>query len=140
VRTIIYTGTTTVYAQGDQPYPAGIPSSFGIDLVDVALDPSLNGQPLVIEFYGAAGTESEFAVQVWYLMDLKDGTQPRPVATQAVPAAARSEAGQDGHTSLVIPQIDTAKYDRLGLVITRIDGQESFDPSGAYTVTLYKPY
>ena len=140
VRTITYTGTTTVYAQGDQPYPAGIPSSFGIDLVDVALDPSLDGQPLVIEFYGAAGTESEFTVQVWYLMDLKDGAQPRPVATQAVPSAVRTKANQDGHTSLVISQIDTAKYDRLGLVITRIDANESLDPSGRYTVTLHTAY
>jgi len=140
VRTIAYTGTAVVYAQGDQPYPAGIPSSFGIDLVDVALDPSLDGQSLVIEFYGAAGAEAEFMVQVWYLMGLKDGAQPRPVATQAIPLAARSGADPHGHTSLVISQIDMAKYDRLGLVITRIDSKESLDPSGRYTVTLHTAY
>jgi hypothetical protein len=135
--TIIYTGTMTVYAQGDQPDPAGIPSSFGIDLVDVALDPSLDGRPLVIELYGATGAESEFTVQVWYLMDLKDGAQPRPVATQAVPPAVRTEANPNARTSLFISRIDMARYNRLGLVISRIDDKERLDPSGRYTIALH---
>ncbi len=139
VSTIAYTGTVTIYAQGDQPYPAGIPSSFGIDLVDIALDPSLDGQPLVIELRGAAGAESSFALQVLYLMDLKDGSRPRPVAAEAGPPD-RTGANPGGYTSLVIAQIDMAEYNTLGLVITRIDAEERSDPSGSYVVTLRTPY
>jgi hypothetical protein len=137
--TIPYSGTMTTYAEGDQPYPAGIPSSFGIDLVDVALDPDLDGRPLIVEFHGASRAESDFTVQVLYLMDGMDGSKPRLVATQPVPAAIRTAAKPDGHTLLVIPQIDIAEYDRLGLVITRIDAKESLDASGAYTITLREP-
>jgi hypothetical protein len=135
--TINYTGRMTVYAQGDQPYPAGIPSSFGIDLVDVTLDPGLNGLPLVIDFYGAAGAKSEFAVQVVYLMDPGDGAQPRPVATQTLPLAVPTPANPDGHESLAISRIDTTKYNRLGLVISRSDAKERLGPSGTYTVVLH---
>jgi hypothetical protein len=137
--TISYSGTATTYAPGNQPDPAGIPSSFGIDLVDVALAPGLNGQPLAIDFQGATGAEAHFAVQVLYLMDGKDGLKPRLVATQSIPPAVSTAQNAEAHTSLVIARIDTAEYDRLSLVITRIDAEEGLDPSGTYTVTLHEP-
>jgi len=138
--TISYSGTMITYAQGDQPDPAGIPSSFGIDLVDVALNPSLNGRPLVIEFHGATGAVSDFMVQVLYLMDGKDGSKPRLVAAQSIPPAVPTPENPDTHTSLIIPKVNMTEYDRLGLVITRIDAKESLDPSGAYTIALHEPY
>ncbi len=117
--------------------PAG--SSFGIDLVSVILAPDLRGRPLVIELSGSAGGQAEFVVQVLYLEDAHDGSAPRLVATQSVPPAMQTAANPVGHAFIVIPHLDTAHYDVLGLVITRGDANEHLDPSGAFTVTLHEP-
>jgi hypothetical protein len=93
---------------------------------------------LVIELQGAGDGESSFALQVEYLMDLEDGSRPRPVATEVVPPD-RTGPTPGGHTSLVIARIDTAAYNTLGLVITRIDAKERADPRGRYAVTLRTP-
>ena len=130
--TILYAGEVITYTELSQPYPAGIPSSFGMDFVEVALAPSLGGQSLTLEFHSARGGEAEFAVQVWSLMVPRDGARPRPAS-----AVVLSTTDSDGHLSHVIPAINTAECNRLGLVITRIDAQESLDPEGAYTVVLH---
>jgi hypothetical protein len=128
--TILYSGEVITYTRLSQPYPAGVPSSFGIDLVDVALDPSLDGQSLTLEFHSAREGEAEFAVQIWRLVVPADGSRPRP--TSEILIAENS----DGHLFHVIPTINTAECNRMGLVITRTDAQESLDPEGTYTVVL----
>jgi len=130
--TILYSGEAITYTRLSQPYPAGIPSSFGIDFVDVALDPSLDGQSLTLEFHSAREGEAEFAVQIWSLMLPRDGSRPRP----ASPVVLMTK-NSDEHLAYVIPAINTAECNRLGLVITRIDAKESLDPEGAYTVVLH---
>jgi hypothetical protein len=42
-----------------------------------------------------------------------------------------------GKLLYLIPAIDTAEYNRLGFIITRIDANESSDPIGAYTIVLH---
>jgi hypothetical protein len=50
---------------------------------------------------------------------------------------ALTSANADGHLVTRIPAIDTAAANRLGLIITRVDANESSDPVGAYTVLLH---
>jgi hypothetical protein len=129
VSTLTYGGVALVYSAAEQPYPAGIPSSFGIDLVDVELDDAANGEPLTIEIRGAPGSEAAFGVQVWKLAGPSPATQaPSPEAVVQI------EPGADG--VYVIPAIDTAAYDRLGLIITRLDAEEALDGDGAYELVL----
>jgi hypothetical protein len=130
--TILYSGELTTYTKFSQPYPTGIPSSYGTDLVDVALDPSLDGQSLTLEFHSARGGEAEFVVRVWRLMLPGDGSRPRPASAEILMAK-----NPDGHLFYVLPAINTAECNRLGLAITRIDAKESLDPEGAYTVVLH---
>jgi hypothetical protein len=133
--TIVYTGTPIVYAEADQAFPAGIRSSFGMDFIDVVLDPAVDGQPLVLELYGAPGADAEFVVQLWKLMGSGQGAKPRRVPSQmTAPEVLR--ANGNGHFNYVIPAVDMKAYNRLGLIITRVDANESLDPVGAYTITL----
>jgi len=137
VSTITYTGATITYSEAAQPYPAGIRSSFGMDFVDVVLDPAADGQPLTIDFHPAPGADAKFNLQLWKLMD--PGTGPRP---QRIPAGVTTteiltRANPDGHLSYVIPAIDTSAYNRLGLIIMRFDATESSDPIGEYTILLF---
>ena len=96
-----------------------------------------DGQPLTIEFYPAPGADAKFNVQLWKLMDPGTGARPRRVPAQTASTEILTRAGPDGHLFCAIPAIDTTAYDRLGLVITRIDARESSDPIGEYTIVLH---
>jgi hypothetical protein len=113
VSMVAYVATPITYAEADQPFPAGIRSSFGIDFVDVILDPAADGQPLTLEFYPAPGTDAEFNVQLWRLVDAGGDARPQRVPTQAMAPEVLTRTNSDGHLSYVIPAIDTSAYNRL---------------------------
>ena len=123
------------YAGAEQAYSGAIKSSFGVDFVDVVLDPTATGQPLTLEFYPAPGAGAEFNVHLWQLADSGEGARPQRVPGQAVPEVLTG-TNADGHLAYVIPAINTTAYNRLGLIITRVDANEGSDPVGAYTIVL----
>jgi hypothetical protein len=135
--TITYTGTATTYTEPAQPYPAGIRSSFGMDFVDVTLDPAADGQSVTLEFYPAPGGDAEFNVQLWKLIDPETGARPQRIPAQITTIEVLTQANPDGHLFYAIPAIDTTAYNRLGLIITRLDAQEGSDPVGEYTIVLF---
>jgi hypothetical protein len=106
-----------------------IPSSYGMDFVEVSLDPNVHSQALAIRFQGE-GHSARFNVQIWKLKAEEGNlwaTTPQP---EVIPANA-----DQGHV-LVISRIDTRTYDRLALIITRLDSDETADPVGEYQITL----
>jgi hypothetical protein len=110
-------------------YRDAVPSSFGMDFVEIGLNPMLRGQPLTVRFQGE-GDAARFNLQVW---QLKWGeTGPRAVTPQPEVVGR----GPDGAYVYHISAVDTTAYDRLALIITRIDADEIADPIGAYLVTL----
>jgi hypothetical protein len=137
VSTITYTGKRVTFAADDQPYPRGIKSSFGIDFVDVVLDPATQGQSLTIEVSGAPGGNAEFDVEIWKLMDSGTPDGPSKGMLQVVGPPQLTRDASDGLSLYTISGIDTGIYNRLGLVITRLDSEEDSDPVGAYTITLH---
>jgi hypothetical protein len=134
---ITYTGTAALYTTADQPLSAGIPSSYGMDFVDVVLDPATDGQALTIQFYGAPGAGADFNVQLWKLKGPGNGEEPQRVSTPAAVPEVLAPVDAEGRLFYLIPVIDTAEYDRLGLIITRLDDQERSDPIGEYTIALH---
>jgi len=129
--------STVGYSEASQGYAGQIPSSFGVDLVDVILDPSLNGQPLEIEFHSDSGSAAAFIVQVWEVRSLGEGTNPRALATGVAGPHTLASEGPDGELSTVIAAADRTGPNVLGLIITRIDEDERVDREGAYTVVVH---
>jgi hypothetical protein len=128
---------TINYSGADLQYSDGIGSSFGMDFVDVVLDPAADGQPLTLEFHPAPGADAAFSVQLWKLIDPGGGARPQRIPTQMTNAEILTRTGPDGHLPYIIPAIDTSAYNRLGLIIMRLDAKESFDPIGGYTIVLH---
>jgi hypothetical protein len=131
--TLTYRGGEVVY-EADLGDPAGIPSSFGIDLVEVVVDPSVQGRALAVELHGEPGAAARFRVQLWTLLDAEDGFEP---AWMGDPMMFEN-VGTDGHLIYTLPAIDTAAYNRLGLVIVRVDADEATDAVGAYSLVLHE--
>jgi hypothetical protein len=112
-------------------FRGAIPTSYGMDFVELLLDPSVHGQALAIRVQGE-GAVVRFHVQVWKLVPDPTGIKPRAVA--AAPESALQT--DDGAYVYVIPNVDTTAYDRLALIITRLDSDETIDPVGNYQVML----
>jgi hypothetical protein len=129
VSTVAYSGEEVIYSAAEQPHPAGIPSSFGTDVVEVALDAAVDGTALTIAVRGAAGSAAQFQVQLWQIDDGGTGEQIGP---------QESLEGIEGDGQFVysVSEIDTTAHSRLSLVITRADAAEGTDPVGAYTIVL----
>jgi hypothetical protein len=139
VSEITYTGARKTFSFSSHPYEAGIKSSFGMDFIEVKLDPAADGQALTLEFYGAPGADAEFNVQLWKLMDPGGDKRRQRIPTQLAVTDILSATSPEGHRIYVIPAIDTTEYNTVGLIITRLDAKEHLDPSGEYTIVLHAP-
>ena len=130
---------TVIYSGEDRQHSGEIPSSFGMDFVHVALGRAADGQPMTLELHQAPGAAAELAVEVRALKNLDRSPKLQPISTissQEVSQGVVRTKTSAGALSYVIPAVDRAEYDRLGLIITRVDASERLDPVGAYTVVL----
>jgi hypothetical protein len=117
------------YDGAPRSYQGAIPSSFGVDFLEVGLETWVQGQPLTIRLQGESQA-ARFSVQLWHL---KWGEKsPRAISTRPEVLAQNP----DGTFVYTIPSVDTGTYDRLALIITRLDSDETIDPNGDYWVTL----
>ena len=119
---LYYSGSPLIHA-------GAIPASYGMEFVEVSLYPTVNDQPLVVTLEGQ-GTAAQFDVQIWKLGSRGAKPSGITVTPETVPQS-------DGAAHVyVIPHVDTKTYNRLALIITRIDADEGLDPAGAYTIVL----
>lgn len=131
------------YDGRDLSYAGSIPASYGTDLVEVHLDPSLRGQSLTVTLESEG---ARFGFQVWEVNGDKadreaarlganlDDVGGRPRALTAQPVGV--QAGQVGIHSLTISRLEPAECDRLALIITRLDADEHLDPVGRYQIDV----
>jgi hypothetical protein len=110
-------------------HSGAVPSSYGTDLLEVTLDRSVQGQGLTVRFR-AEGSQARFSVQIWKLGP--GYAKPSPVTSR--PESLPQNA--DGSYSYFIPQVDRTVVNRLALIITRLDPDETADPLGGYAITL----
>jgi hypothetical protein len=96
----------------------------------VILGPAVDGKSLTLEFHGTPGTAAVFSVQLWRLGP--GGSKPRAIT--ATPETLLADA--EGGYSYAIASVDTATFNRLALIVTRLDPHESTDPVGGYAINL----
>jgi hypothetical protein len=117
------------YGGSGASYSDAVPASYGMDFIEVSLDPAARNRPLTITFKGD-GVDGRFQVQVWRLVS----GEFKPLALTPEPEIVPLNG--DGAATYTIPPQDTAAWDRLALIITRLDSAEAADPVGSYTITL----
>lgn len=136
VSELTFFGQEIVFGGIEQPHPSGIRSSFGMDFIDLILDPDIQGEPLTIEIFGDPQENTMFAIQVWKLIDTasSSGKGSSLSVTSAVDEIDR-EKSTDPYLYR-IPAVELEKYNRLGLIITRLDNHENQQTNGTYTIVL----
>jgi hypothetical protein len=125
-------------------YEGVVPASYGIDLLEVQLDPSLHTQPLTVTFQSDG---ARFNVEIWKLAGggtngggatllsrlAGEGIKPQTLtlAPEKLP-----QLDKDLGAGLTL-QLNTKQFDRLALIITRLDVDTGGERSGAYQVGLW---
>ncbi len=103
-----------------------------MDFIELSLDPTVQVRALTVKFQGQ-GDVARFSVQVWRLRSAEGQ------ARALTPQPETILQGSGGAYTYTISQLDTTKFERLALIIVRLDAAESMDPAGRYNVTLHSP-
>jgi hypothetical protein len=102
-----------------------LPSAYGVAFVEVTLDPVSEGQALALEFALLPASSAEVHLQVL-------GCTASGAACSEVLAEATVGGGQVHALSCTL----AATYDRLGLIVTRLDAVEEADSGTEYRILL----
>jgi hypothetical protein len=117
-------------------YDGAIPASFGTDLIDISLSSEVQGHPLTITFRSAG---ARFGVEVWKLYSEGEARNPWRGKTGVwaltpQPEALVGDCSAECH--YLIPRLDLEQYDRLALIVVRLDVDEVIDPAGVYHLVV----
>jgi hypothetical protein len=111
-----------------------IPSSYGIDLIELELDPALEGKTLKLNLISKGNPTLSFHMQV-----LKTKTIRQEGETESRSVQIGEPISMDMHNgslNVEIENLSRADFDGLGLIITRMDPYEDREPIGAYSIEV----
>ena len=107
-----------------------IATNYGIDLIELGLDPSAEGKALKLSFKNISDPESKFNVQLWKVKTLQSEAEPESYSAQmGEPESIQTE---NGYLTIEIDNLNVNEVSKLGLIITRTDSFESKEGTGGY--------
>jgi hypothetical protein len=112
-----------------------IPFNFGLDLLELPLDPGMDGKSLNLIFKSTSGPGYEYQVEAWG----RPVQSPDSSAGEYHPAFEGpifSEKTCEGSLVLDIPKLHLQEMQSLDLVITRLDTEDSNALSGRYNIQM----
>jgi hypothetical protein len=133
---LAYSGAESSFSEKNQPYPAGIRNSFGMDFVEISLAPEAKTRPVRIEVHGESNSPARFVVQVWKISDQSQDQSGQAVVASPIPVEVLSQTDPQSGLVYEIPAGEMEAYNRLAVIITRVDAFEGADPIGAYTLIV----
>jgi hypothetical protein len=111
-----------------------IAASYGIDLIELHLDPSTEGKTLKLTFKDISDPEDEFNVELWKNKKLENTSGPEAYLAQT--SEPRSRRTENGSLALEIGDISMDDFNSLALIITRMDPDENVEASGRYLIQV----
>lgn len=105
-----------------------IPASYGIDFMQVMPGSPAEGKSLKIVFDSAH--TSDFNIEVWKIRNLENDD----VTSERFPFADDSVSSRTKNGHLMIGINNMNEFDRLALIITRMDPNEEEDGMGSYEI------
>lgn len=99
-----------------------------MQVIDSVLTAAYSGDIVDLNLYGAQGSNTEFHMELWKLNDTGPDAKPQRISGRAMAPETITSATENGHLFYTVPAIDSAGCNRLGLIITRIDTNDSWNP------------
>jgi hypothetical protein len=111
-----------------------IPFNFGLDLLELSLDPDIDGKSLKFMFESTSGPVYDYQVEIWGRR--RQSTEDAGNEQPAFEGPIFSERTCEGSLVLEIQKLDLEQMQGLDLVITRLDTQDSTPNSGRYHIQV----
>jgi hypothetical protein len=108
-------------------YEGAVPASYGADLIEIPLDPEARDQPMQIVLHSDG---AQLSVRAWRLRG--KGGEIQALTPHPEPLSGDCRSG----CRYTIRRLDLARYNRLALIIVRLDPHERADPVGAYRIAI----
>ena len=116
----------SIVEDGRTNIDGSIRSSFGVDMIKISTDPSLNGKSLKILFKGSPSPEYTYNIELWQHAENEAGAD-RPIV---------SRQARSGAMVITIDKLNVEEFPALDLVITRMDTNENISQPGQYTIQV----
>jgi hypothetical protein len=110
-----------------------VPSSYGIDFVELSLETVTDGKSLMIRFAKSSVSLAEFKVSAVLVRSAESTSRNIP---SGLIAESGFEVDDNGYMNFEIDRIDLNDFDRIGLIIVRTDPNDNLDPTGSYSVQV----
>ncbi|HSL42337.1 MAG TPA: hypothetical protein VK897_02825 [Anaerolineales bacterium] len=108
-----------------------IPSSYGIDLVELGFDPSMQGKSVKLIFT-SADPQVAYNVEIWKTKNIgEEDDRERESAQNNEPVSTITE---NGHVIVEFDNFKVDEFDGLGLIVTRMDPYEGAKLTGGYSI------
>jgi len=111
-----------------------ISTSYGIDLIELHVDPEAEGKTLKLVLKNISDPENEFNVQLWKVNTLQN--EPNSERYSAQTDEPKSMQTENGILTLEVDDLKQNNFNSLGLIITRIDPYENTEGSGQYVIKI----
>ena len=109
-----------------------VSASYGIDLIELELDPSAEGKTLKLIFKNISEPEDKFNLEVWEIKRLQNGAETKIYSAHS--DKPRSTRIENGFLTMEIDNLSVNEFNGLGLIITGINPYENRDGSGRYLI------
>jgi len=109
-----------------------ISTSYGIDLLELEFDPSANGKTLKLIFKNISDPEDAFHVELWKVKTLQSEAEPESYSAQR--GESMSMRTENGYLTMEVDNLNVNEFNKIGLIITRIDSSENTEASGRYLI------
>jgi hypothetical protein len=124
----------SVSADNATEVSGSIPSSYGIDLIDLELSPSLEGKTLKLNITTSHSPKVAFYMEVLKIKTVShDGETKHQSVQIGEPMSMHTE---NGSMIVEIENLSRDEFDGLGLIITRIDPYEDAETTGTYSIQI----
>ena len=110
-----------------------IPFNFGLDLLELSLDPAMDGKSLKLIFKSTSGPRYEYHVEGWG-RSVQSAENIGGKYQPAYDGPLFSEHTRQGSLVLEIERLCLDEMQALDLVITRVDTNESSPTTGQYVI------
>lgn len=115
----------TITHDGKSYIDGSIRSSFGLDLIELSLSPSLHGKSLRIIFENGSDPHHTYSVELWSQPENKDDVSNLLISKQI-----------QLEGPVEIDELSLEQIQSLDLVITRMDTYENTSQPGQYTIQV----
>jgi len=132
---IKYNSERIIFESSEHQVPENV-NSFGVRFIEVKLGQSSDGKLFNLKLITESNFPASFGLQILKLKsrDKRDLFEAEPSTT-----ITHDHAGYSNGNSILeysIPEIKLENYDRLAIIITRTDNQETSSDSGGYSLHI----